>query len=71
MRVVGSSTRSLTAKSSPSALVYWKLVMESTRVEYGTCQPSVVSHFTALRVRLVKTLPSLGVSTNSMLSSLV
>ena len=32
---IASSTRSRTTRSSPSAVVCWKLVRESTRVEYG------------------------------------
>ena len=46
-----SSTRSRTRMSSPSAVVCWKLVTESTRVEYGICQDCSVSHAIASSAR--------------------
>ena len=46
-----SSTRSRTRMSSPSAVVCWKLVRESTRVAYGICQDCSVSQWVASRAR--------------------
>ena len=46
-----SSTRSRTRMSSPSAVVCWKLVTESTRVEYGIVQARSVSQAVASRAR--------------------
>ena len=46
-----SSTRSRTRMSSPSAVVCWKLVTESTRVEYGICQARSVSQAVASSAR--------------------
>ena len=58
--IFSGSTRSRTDRSSPSATVCWKLVMESTRTESGVCHARSVSRSVASRARAEVASPSSG-----------
>ena len=66
-----SGTKSLIIMLSPSALVHWKLVIESTLLDAGVCQSFFVKPLIISKLVGVKTLPLLGATIMKILSFLV
>ena len=62
------SMRSRTYRSSPSAVVCWKLASESTRLVKGVCQAASVSHTVASSASSEVASPSSGTIRNAMFS---
>ena len=66
-----SSSRSSTSKSSASASVCWKLVIESTLIEYGVCQAASVICLSSVSISALNTVPSAGATPIKILSVLL
>ena len=69
--IAPSGTRSPIIISSPSALVHWKLVIESTLLDAGVCHKSLVKSLITSNTLGSKTLPFLGATNINKLSFFV